>query len=131
MGIRVNTIAPGIMDTPMLAGSARTGPGLLGQQVLFPKRLGTPEEYAEARLLPADPRLHERRDDPDGWRHPHGPEVNAGVRAVGGWRFEAGFCTRTAPGGGRLTAPQNHDRIIRLVGSCLRWQTSSHSHLGS
>jgi NAD(P)-dependent dehydrogenase (short-subunit alcohol dehydrogenase family) len=47
VGIRVNTIAPGIMDTPMLAGLPEAARESLGQQVLFPKRLGTPEEYAE------------------------------------------------------------------------------------
>jgi NAD(P)-dependent dehydrogenase (short-subunit alcohol dehydrogenase family) len=47
VGIRVNTIAPGIMDTPMLAGLPDAARQSLGQQVLFPKRLGTPEEYAD------------------------------------------------------------------------------------
>ncbi len=47
VGIRVNTIAPGIMDTPMLAGLPEPARLSLGGQVLFPKRLGTPEEYAE------------------------------------------------------------------------------------
>jgi len=45
-GIRVNTIAPGIMDTPMLAGLPDAARESLGAQVLNPKRLGTPEEYA-------------------------------------------------------------------------------------
>jgi NAD(P)-dependent dehydrogenase (short-subunit alcohol dehydrogenase family) len=45
-GIRVNTIAPGIMDTPMLAGLPEPARVSLGQQVLYPQRLGTPEEYA-------------------------------------------------------------------------------------
>jgi NAD(P)-dependent dehydrogenase (short-subunit alcohol dehydrogenase family) len=47
LGIRVNTIAPGIMDTPLLAGLPEKARESLGQQVLFPKRLGTPEEFAE------------------------------------------------------------------------------------
>jgi len=47
VGIRVNTIAPGIMDTPMLAGLPEPARESLGQQVLFPKRLGTAEEFAE------------------------------------------------------------------------------------
>jgi NAD(P)-dependent dehydrogenase (short-subunit alcohol dehydrogenase family) len=47
VGIRVNTIAPGLMDTPMLAGLPEEAIRSLGTQVLFPKRLGTPEEYAE------------------------------------------------------------------------------------
>jgi NAD(P)-dependent dehydrogenase (short-subunit alcohol dehydrogenase family) len=45
-GIRVMTIAPGIFDTPMLAGLPEPARVSLGQQVPFPPRLGRPEEYA-------------------------------------------------------------------------------------
>lgn len=45
-GIRVNTIAPGIMDTPMLAGLPEAARESLGHQVLNPPRLGTPDEFA-------------------------------------------------------------------------------------
>ena len=45
-GIRVNTIAPGIMLTPMMAGMREDIQESLAQQVPFPKRLGHPEEYA-------------------------------------------------------------------------------------
>jgi NAD(P)-dependent dehydrogenase (short-subunit alcohol dehydrogenase family) len=51
IGVRVNTIAPGIMDTPMLAGLPDKAKESLGQQVLFPKRLGTVEEYADLAYL--------------------------------------------------------------------------------
>lgn len=44
-GIRVMTIAPGIFDTPMLAGLPEPARQSLGQQVPFPSRLGQPEEY--------------------------------------------------------------------------------------
>ncbi len=47
VGVRVNTIAPGIIDTPMLAGLPEAARESLGQQVLNPKRLGTPDEYAD------------------------------------------------------------------------------------
>lgn len=47
VGIRVNTIAPGIIDTPLLAGLPEPARESLATQVLFPKRLGRPEEYAE------------------------------------------------------------------------------------
>ena len=40
-GIRVNTIAPGIIDTPQLAGLPEPAKESLGQQVLHPKRLGS------------------------------------------------------------------------------------------
>ncbi len=45
-GMRVMTIAPGIMDTPMLAGLPEKARISLGQQVPFPSRLGNPDEYA-------------------------------------------------------------------------------------
>ena len=45
-GIRVMTIAPGIFDTPLLAGLPEAARISLGQQVPFPPRLGRPEEYA-------------------------------------------------------------------------------------
>ena len=45
-GIRVMTIAPGIFDTPMLAGMPDAVRQSLGAQVPFPSRLGHPSEYA-------------------------------------------------------------------------------------
>jgi NAD(P)-dependent dehydrogenase (short-subunit alcohol dehydrogenase family) len=45
-GIRVMTIAPGIFETPMLAGLPEKARISLGEQVPFPSRLGRPEEYA-------------------------------------------------------------------------------------
>ncbi|WP_314650115.1 SDR family NAD(P)-dependent oxidoreductase [uncultured Microbacterium sp.] len=45
-GIRVVTIAPGIMETPMLLGLPQAAQDSLGQQVPFPSRLGRPDEYA-------------------------------------------------------------------------------------
>jgi len=45
-GIRVMTVAPGIFDTPMLAGLPEDARKSLGQQVPFPSRLGDPSEYA-------------------------------------------------------------------------------------
>jgi NAD(P)-dependent dehydrogenase (short-subunit alcohol dehydrogenase family) len=46
LGIRLMTIAPGIFDTPLLAGLPEPARVSLGQQVPFPSRLGRPEEYA-------------------------------------------------------------------------------------
>ncbi len=45
-GIRVCTVAPGIIDTPMLAGVNDEFRATLAAGVPFPKRLGRPEEYA-------------------------------------------------------------------------------------
>jgi NAD(P)-dependent dehydrogenase (short-subunit alcohol dehydrogenase family) len=45
-GIRVVAIAPGIFDTPMMAGLPEAARESLGKQVPFPPRLGRPEEYA-------------------------------------------------------------------------------------
>jgi NAD(P)-dependent dehydrogenase (short-subunit alcohol dehydrogenase family) len=44
--IRVMTIAPGIFETPMLAGLPQAARESLGSQVPHPSRLGTPDEYA-------------------------------------------------------------------------------------
>jgi NAD(P)-dependent dehydrogenase (short-subunit alcohol dehydrogenase family) len=46
-GIRVMTIAPGIIDTPMLAGVSDEFRAGLAAGVPFPKRLGRPDEYAQ------------------------------------------------------------------------------------
>ncbi|HEY9091968.1 SDR family NAD(P)-dependent oxidoreductase [Parasphingorhabdus sp.] len=45
-GIRVNTILPGIFDTPLLAGAPQKVRDALSASVPFPKRLGQPDEYA-------------------------------------------------------------------------------------
>lgn len=46
-GVRVVTIAPGLMETPMLLGFTQEVQDSLAAQVPFPSRLGKPEEYAE------------------------------------------------------------------------------------
>lgn len=45
-GIRVCTIAPGIIDTPLLGGLNEEFREALAAGVPFPQRLGTPEDYA-------------------------------------------------------------------------------------
>ncbi len=49
-GIRVMTIAPGIFATPMLRGLSEEVQRALAADVPFPKRLGTPEDYASLAL---------------------------------------------------------------------------------
>jgi len=46
-GIRVNTILPGIFNTPLMNGAPEAVKAGLASSVPFPKRLGAPEEYAQ------------------------------------------------------------------------------------
>jgi len=46
-GIRVNTVAPGVMGTPLLLGMPEKVQDALVANVQFPKRLGLPEEFAK------------------------------------------------------------------------------------
>lgn len=48
IGIRVNTIAPGVFHTPMVDGMPQDVYDSLCAQVPYPSRLGKPEEFAEA-----------------------------------------------------------------------------------
>jgi NAD(P)-dependent dehydrogenase (short-subunit alcohol dehydrogenase family) len=58
-GIRVMTIAPGLFDTPLLAGLPEAARLSLGQSVPFPQRLGQPSEYAQlARQIIENPMLN-------------------------------------------------------------------------
>jgi NAD(P)-dependent dehydrogenase (short-subunit alcohol dehydrogenase family) len=47
MGIRVNTIVPGLINTPMMAGLPEPARASLAASVLFPKRLGEADEIAK------------------------------------------------------------------------------------
>ncbi|MFZ2870299.1 SDR family NAD(P)-dependent oxidoreductase [Zavarzinia sp.] len=49
-GIRVNTILPGIFNTPLLAAAPENVKAALAASVPFPKRLGMPAEYAQLAL---------------------------------------------------------------------------------
>ena len=46
-GIRVNTILPGIFDTPLMNGAPQNVKDALSASVPFPKRMGQPTEYAQ------------------------------------------------------------------------------------
>lgn len=53
-GIRVNTIAPGILDTPMLASLGEEVNASLAATVPFPPRLGMASEYAQLAIALAE-----------------------------------------------------------------------------
>jgi 3-hydroxyacyl-CoA dehydrogenase / 3-hydroxy-2-methylbutyryl-CoA dehydrogenase len=58
-GIRVVTIAPGLFDTPLLAGLPEEARVALGEQVPHPHRLGRPDEYGDlAAHIVANPMLN-------------------------------------------------------------------------
>ncbi|MEA1902190.1 MAG: SDR family NAD(P)-dependent oxidoreductase [Actinomycetota bacterium] len=46
VGVRVVTVAPGIMDTPLLSGAPQELRDSLAKLSVFPQRLGTPEDFA-------------------------------------------------------------------------------------
>jgi len=49
-GIRINTILPGIFETPLMQGAPQNVKDALAASVPFPKRLGNPPEYAHLAL---------------------------------------------------------------------------------
>ncbi|MBX3094453.1 MAG: SDR family NAD(P)-dependent oxidoreductase [Cryobacterium sp.] len=53
-GIRVNTIAPGIVDTPMLASLGPEVGASLAAGIPFPQRLARPDEYAQLVVMLAE-----------------------------------------------------------------------------
>jgi NAD(P)-dependent dehydrogenase (short-subunit alcohol dehydrogenase family) len=58
-GVRVMTIAPGIMETPMMQGMPPEVQSSLAAMIPFPKRLGKPSEYAQLALhIIANPLLN-------------------------------------------------------------------------
>lgn len=50
IGVRVNTICPGLMDTPLFGRLPDAGKEHLGAAVLHPKRMGSPDEFASLAL---------------------------------------------------------------------------------
>ena len=58
-GIRVNTIAPGLFDTPLLAALPEESRQALGAGIPFPSRLGDPAEFAQlAQAIIENPMLN-------------------------------------------------------------------------
>lgn len=50
IGVRVNTICPGLMDTPLFGAASDKVKQGLGSSVLFPRRMGTTDEFASMAL---------------------------------------------------------------------------------
>ena len=72
-GIRVNTILPGIFNTPLLLARARERQApRSAASVPFPKRLGDPTEYAALAERSITNGYLQRRKHPPRRRHPHG-----------------------------------------------------------
>ena len=80
-GIRVNTILPGIFETPMMAMMPQNVRDALAAQVPFPKRLGTRGGICPARRVHGGEPLSQRRICAAGRRDPDGAEIGRSVGA--------------------------------------------------
>ncbi len=92
VGIRVNTIAPGLIDTPIYGQGegADQFKERLKVGVLFPRRLGTSEEFATLAVELVDEQLHERGDHSRRRRHPDAAEVGDHATAAARADFTSG-----------------------------------------
>ena len=77
IGVRVNTVAPGLIDTPIYGEGekAEEFKARLGESVLFPRRLGQADELASMVLECVAELLHERQRHPRRRRHPDASQV--------------------------------------------------------
>ena len=81
-GIRVNTIAPGLFATPLMASLPPQVQESLGKSVPFPQRLGRPEEYARLVLRHHRQPDDQRRDHPPRRRAADAAEIAALARST-------------------------------------------------
>ena len=109
--IRVVTIAPGLFDTPLLAGLPEENRQALGAMVPHPARLGDPDEYGQARRLDRREPDAQRRHDPPRRRDPDGPEVSRPHRR----RHRARPATSAAPSCARWTRHKDVGRVLGMA----------------
>ena len=77
-GIRVNTILPGIFDTPLLARAARPREERAGGVGAVPQAAGPPRRIRRAGRVHDHHGLFQRRMRAAGWCHPHGAALTSG-----------------------------------------------------
>ena len=77
VGVRVCTIAPGLVDTPLLGSLPEEARTALSAGIPFPKRLGRPGDFAELALDIVRARLPQRRGHPHGRRAAHGAALTS------------------------------------------------------
>ena len=82
VGIRVNTILPGLIDTPIYGAGegSEAFKGKLAQDVLFPQTARAGERVRHAGRRTPVQLVHERRVDPHRRRHPHAAQIDPADR---------------------------------------------------
>ena len=140
-GIRVVSIAPGIFETPMMAGMPPEVQDALGKSVPFPPRLGRPMEFAGAGAPYLREHNAERRSDPSGRRLAHGRRVEAGPpgevemamhdpivivgsarTAIGGFQGELKDATAPELGAAAIRAALERAKVSRRGGGGSRFR---------
>ena len=114
IGMRVNTVAPGLIDTPIYGQGegSEAFKANLQKGVLFPQRLGFAGRAGVDGRRVRHQQLHERRDDPRRRRHPHAAEMMVGAHpdcAAGSLGGRAAGCARSLASCESQAEPQSPD----------------------
>ena len=134
VGIRVLTIAPGIVDTPMLATVSDEFRAGLAAGIPFPKRLRPAGRVRAARAVDHRARLPERRGHPHGRRSPHGPALaHRRLRATSAFDAPTRTNVRVAQRGARSRRRRTarHSMASEVIQSRRRWVARTSSSLYS